>query len=208
MEEILQLYTAVDFPDTPLVCFDESSKQLVKESRVPVPMEPGQVARADYEYERNGTANLFMFFAPFKGWRHVEVTKQRTQIEYAHQMKWLVDEAFPEARQIHLVQDNLNTHVKSALYKAFEPSEARRILNRLTFHYTPKHGSWLNMAEIELSILSRQCLDRRIPDVQVLKKEIAAWETRRNDRAVPMNWRFTTRDARIKLRHLYPLIQD
>jgi DDE superfamily endonuclease len=170
-------------------------------------MEPGQPAREDYEYERNGTANLFMFLAPFKGWRHVEVTDQRTQLDYAAQMKWLVDEALPDAIQIRLVQDNLNTHVKASLYKAFPPAEARRILNRLAFHYTPKHGSWLNMAEIELSVLSRQCLDRRIPDQDTLKTEVAAWEKKRNETANTIDWRFTTQDARIKLKHLYPSFQ-
>jgi transposase len=207
MEEVLQLYTSIDNPRYPLVCFDEANKQLVKETRTPVPMQPGQPAREDYEYERNGTANLFMFFAPFKGWRHVEVTAQRTQLDYAQQMKWLVDEAFPDAIQIRLVQDNLNTHVKAALYKAFKPAEARRILNKLAFHYTPKHGSWLNMAEIELSVLSKQCLDRRIPDADTLKTEVAAWEAKRNQTANTVDWRFTTQDARIKLKHLYPSFQ-
>jgi uncharacterized small protein (DUF1192 family) len=204
MEEVLQLYTSIDNPRYPLVCFDESNKQLVKETRPPEPMQPGQPAREDHEYERNGTASLFMFFAPFKGWRHVEVTEQRTQLDYAQQMKWLVDVAFPDAIQIRLVQDNLNTHVKASLYKAFPPAEARRILNKLAFHYTPKHGSWLNMAEIELSVLSKQCLDRRIPDRATLQSEVAAWEAMRNQTANTVDWRFTTQDARIKLKHLYP----
>jgi hypothetical protein len=208
MEEVLQLYTSIDHPHDPLVCFDETSKQLTQENRVPQPMAPGQPARQDYEYERNGTANLFMFFAPFKGWRHVAVTNQRTQLDYAQQMKWLVDVAFPHAIQIRVVQDNLNTHVKASLYKAFPPAEARRILNRLSFHYTPKHGSWLNMAEIELSVLSKQCLDRRIPDQDTLKAEIAAWQTKRNESANTVDWRFTTQDARIKLKHLYPAFQE
>ncbi len=177
---------------------------MVKETRPPAPMQSGQPAREDYEYERKGTANLFMFFAPFKGWRHVEVTAQRTQLDYAQQRKWLVDEAFPAAIQIRLVQDNLNTHVKAALYKAFKPVEARRILNKLAFHYTPKHGSWLNMAEIELSVLSKPCLDRRIPAADTLKTEVAAWEAKRNQTANTVDWRFTTQDARIKLKHLYP----
>jgi uncharacterized small protein (DUF1192 family) len=207
MEEVLQLYTSIDNPRYPLVCFDESNKQLVKETRPPEPMQPGQPAREDYEYERNGTANLFMFFAPFKGWRHVEVTEQRTQLDYAQQMKWLGDVALPDAIQIRLVQDNLNTHVKASLYKAFPPAEARRILNKLTFHYTPKHGSWLNMAEIELSVLSKQCLDRRIPDIGTLKSEVAAWEAQRNQTANTVDWRFTTQDARIKLKRLYPSFQ-
>lgn len=208
MEEVLDLYSQSEDPSYPLVCFDEASKQLSKETHLPQAAEPGQVAREDYQYERNGTANLFMFSAPLLGWRHVEVTEQRTQIDYAQQMKWLVDVGFPEALQIRVVQDNLNTHVKASLYKAFEAPEARRILERLDFHYTPKHGSWLNMAEIELSVLSRQCLDRRIPDLAALKTEVAAWETRRNDTANKIDWQFTTQDARIKLKHLYPSFEE
>lgn len=191
-----------------MVCFDETSKQLVKETRQPQAAEPGRAAREDYQYERNGTANLFLFSAPLLGWRHVAVTDQRTQMDYAKQMKWLVEVAFPEAIKVRVVQDNLNTHVKSALYKAFEPEEARRILNRLEFHYTPKHGSWLNMAEIELSVLSRQCLERRIPDKESLITEIAAWEEGRNLSGNKINWRFTTQDARIKLKHLYPSFHE
>jgi hypothetical protein len=208
MEEVLEVYISTEDPDYPLVCFDEASKQLVKETRLPQPVEPGKPAREDYEYERNGTANLFMFFAPMTGWRHVEVTEQRTQIDYAQQMKWLVDKGFPDAIKIRVVQDNLNTHVKASLYKAFKAEEARRILNRLEFHYTPKHGSWLNMAEIELSVLSRQCLDRRISDQETLKIEVKAWEENRNDKSETVGWRFTTEDARIKLRHLYPSIEE
>lgn len=208
MEEVLDLYSQSEDPSYPLVCFDEASKQLSKETHIPQAAGPGQVAREDYQYERNGTANLFMFSAPLLGWRHVEVTEQRTQIDYAQQMKWLVDVGFPGALQIRVVQDNLNTHVKASLYKAFEAPEARRILERLDFHYTPKHGSWLNMAEIELSVLSRQCLDRRIPDLETLKIEVAAWETRRNDTANKIDWQFTTQDARIKLKHLYPSFEE
>jgi transposase len=208
MEEVLEVYTSTEDPDYPLVCFDEASKQLVKETRLPQPVEPGKPAREDYEYERNGTANLFMFFAPMTGWRHVEVTEQRTQIDYAQQMKWLVDKGFPDAIKIRVVQDNLNTHVKASLYKAFKAEEARRILNRLEFHYTPKHGSWLNMAEIELSVLSRQCLDRRIPDQETLRIEVKAWEEKRNDKSDTVGWRFTTEDARVKLKHLYPSIKE
>jgi DDE superfamily endonuclease len=207
MEEVLDLYSQPEDPNYPLVCFDEASKQLTKETHLPQATQLGQVAREDYQYKRNGTANLFMFSAPLLGWRHVDVTDQRTQIDYAYQMKWLVDVGFPDALQIRIVQDNLNTHVKASLYKAFEASEARRILNRLDFHYTPKHGSWLNMAEIELSVLSRQCLDRRIPDQETLKTEIAAWEKRRNENANKVDWHFTTEDARIKLKHLYPSFQ-
>jgi DDE superfamily endonuclease len=208
MEEVLDLYSQPEDPNYPLVCFDEASKQLTTEIYLREAAQPGKVAREDYQYERNGTANLFMFSAPLKGWRQVQVTDQRTQLDYAQQMKWLVDVAFPDAIQVRVVQDNLNTHVKASLYKAFEAPEARRILNRLDFHYTPKHGSWLNMAEIELSVLSRQCLDRRIPDKENLKSEIAAWEDRRNRSGNTIEWRFTTQDARIKLKHLYPSFQE
>lgn len=208
MEEVLDLYSQPEEPNYPLVCFDEASKQLTKETHVREAAQPGQLAREDYQYQRNGTANLFMFSAPLNGWRHVEVTDQRTQLDYAEQMQWLVDVAFPDAIQVRVVQDNLNTHVKASLYKAFKAPEARRILNRLDFHYTPKHGSWLNMAEIELSVLSRQCLKRRIPDKENLKSEIAAWEDRRNRSSNTIEWRFTTQDARIKLKHLYPSFQE
>lgn len=208
MEDVLDLYSQPEDPNYPLVCFDETSKQMTKETHLPKAAEPGQVAREDYQYERNGTANLFMLSAPLNGWRHVEVTDQRTQLDYAGQMKWLVDVAFPNAIKVRVVQDNLNTHVKASLYKAFEAPEARRILNRLEFHYTPKHGSWLNMAEIELSVLSRQCLDRRIPDKETLKSEVAAWVERRNRSGNTIEWRFTTQDARIKLKHLYPSFHD
>lgn len=206
MEEVLQIYTTPYDPDYPLVCFDESSKQLISETRIPLPPEPGKTERFDYEYKREGVCNLFMFFEPLAGWRHVEVTDRRTQIDYAQQMKYLVDERYPHAQKIRLVQDNLNTHIGASLYKAFEPSEARRILDKLEFHYTPKHGSWLNMAEIELSVLTRQCLDRRIPQQDLLKEEVVAWEQRRNQLEASANWRFTTADARIKLKRLYPSI--
>ncbi len=206
MEEVLQLDLSIDNSRYPLVCFDESCKQLVVETRMPQPLQPGQPARFDYEYERNGVCNLFMCFAPLQGWRQVTVTQTRTQIDYAHQMRYLVDEAFPDAIKVRGVQDNLNTHVKAALYKAFQPKEARRILDRLEFHYTPKHGSWLNMAEIELSVLARQCLDRRISTPEALTTEVAAWVTERNAQSKTMDWRFTTQDARIKLKHLYPSI--
>jgi hypothetical protein len=206
MEEVLQIYTTPYDPDYPLVCFDESSKQLISETRIPLPPEPGKTERFDYEYKREGVCNLFMFFEPLAGWRHVEVTDRRTQIDYAQQMKYLVDERYPHAQKIRIVQDNLNTHIGASLYKAFEPSEARRILDKLEFHYTPKHGSWLNMAEIELSVLTRQCLDRRIPQQDLLKEEVVAWEQRRNQLEASANWRFTTADARIKLKRLYPSI--
>lgn len=204
MEDVLELYHEPYDPLRPVVCFDEGTKQLIGETRVPLPMSPGQPQRYDYEYERHGTANLFMFFEPLAGWRHVDVTDRRTKIDYAHCMKDLVDVHFPDAQVIRVVQDNLNTHRYASLYEAFEPAEARRILERLDFHFTPKHGSWLNMAEIELNALSRQCLDRRIDNKALLTTEVAAWEDDRNQRASTVNWQFTTQDARIKLRKLYP----
>ncbi len=204
MEETLDLYQQPYDEDEPLVCFDESSKQLLAETREPIPMEPGQPQRYDTEYKRNGTANLFMFFEPLGNWRHVEVTDQRTKIDFAHCMKTLVDDFFPDAKLVHVVMDNLNTHKLASLYEAFPAKEAHRIARKLQFHYTPKHGSWLNMAEIELSILSRQCLSRRIPKKDTLKKEAKAWQTRRNHSEATINWRFTTKDARIKLKRLYP----
>ena len=185
---------------------DESSKQQVKEVRTPIPMKAGQPERFDNEYERNGVSSLFMFFAPLEGWRHVEVTDHRTAEDWALQIKQLIDVYYPEAEIIRLVMDNLNTHTPASLYKVFEPEEARRIANKLEIHYTPKHGSWLNMAEIELSILSRQCLDRRIPDQETLRAEVAAWEVARNKVEAKMDWQFTTEDARVKLKKLYPSI--
>ena len=206
MEEVLQLYTSPSHLDYPLVCFDETSKQLISETREPLPPGSRQPERFDYEYQREGVCNLFMFFEPLTGSRHVEVTERRTSIDYAQQLKYLVDERHPQAQKIRVVQDNLNTHVKASLYKAFTPAEARRILDKLEFYYTPKHGSWLNMAEIELSVLNRQCLNRRIPNKDILIEEVAAWEQRRNQNSSPVDWRFTTEDARIKLKRLYPSI--
>ncbi len=206
MEDVLDVYTRAYDPQNPVVCFDESNKQLVAETIEPLPMEPGEPQRYDYQYERNGVCNLFMFNEPLAGWRHLAVTDRRTAIDYAQQMKYLVDVRYPDARQITLVHDQLNTHVPASLYKAFEPVEAKRILDKLEFHYTPKHGSWLNMAEIELSVLARQCLDRRIPDKATLEKEVAAWEERRNRHHSTVDWQFTTVDARIKLKRLYPSI--
>lgn len=206
MEDILDVYKLPHDPKKPLVCMDESSKQQVKEVRVPIPMKEGQPERYDNEYERNGVSNLFMFFAPLEGWRHVEVTDRRTAVDWALQIKQLVDVHYPEAETIRLVMDNLNTHTPASLYQAFEPEEARRIASKLEIHYTPKHGSWLNMAEIELSILSRQCLDRRIPDQDTLRSEVSAWEATRNQHLEKMEWRFTNEDARIKLKKLYPSI--
>ena len=206
MEEVLAVYTRRRDPDCPLVCLDETSKQLVAETRTPIPMTAGQPARFDYEYERNGTANLFMLFAPLEGWRHVKVTDRHTAVDYAHVLKDLVDIHFPGARTIVLVQDNLNIHAKASLYEAFPAAKARRLVERFEWHYTPKHGSWLNMAESELGVLSSQCLDRRIPDKQTLIDEINAWQYDRNARHNKANWQFTTDQARVKLKHLYPAI--
>jgi hypothetical protein len=204
MEDVLEVYRRPYDPKRPLVCIDEASKQQVKETREPLPRQVGKPQRYDYEADRNGVSNLFMIFAPLEGWRHVDVTDRRTSVDFAHCLKDVVDVHFAEADQIVLVSDNLNTHKPAALYEAFAPAEARRILEKLEWHYTPKHGSWLDMAEIELSVLQRQCLDRRIPDQETLKREIAAWECERNQHAVKANWRFTTEDARIKLKKLYP----
>jgi hypothetical protein len=186
------------------VCFDEGTKQLISETRIPLPMQSGQPQRFDYEYERHGTCNLFTFCEPLAAWRHIEVTNRRTMIEYAHCMKYLTDERYPNAKVIRVVQDNLSTHKPAALYEAFPPEEARRILQRLKFHFTPKHGSWLNIAEIELNVLSSQCLDRRIGDKETLIKEVVAWNHDRNQQAASVNWQFTTQDARVKLKRLYP----
>jgi len=204
MEEVLEVYTQPHDPQTPLVCLDETSKQLVSETRTPIPMKPGQPERADYEYERGGTANLFMLFAPLEGWRRTKVTDHRKAADYAHVLKDLSDVHFPRAKKIVLVQDNLNTHAKASLYEAFPPAEARRLVERFEWHYTPKHGSWLNMAESELGVLASQCLDRRIPDKETLSREVAAWQDRRNKNQTKADWRFTAADARIKLKRLYP----
>ena len=206
MEDVLEVYTRPRDPARPLVCLDETSKQLVAETRTPEPMRPGQPARHDYEYKRNGTTNLFMLFAPLEGWRHVAVTERRTAIDYAKILRDLSDIHFPGADKIILVQDNLNTHVPASLYEAFEPAEARRVIARFEWHYTPKHGSWLNLAESELAVLSNQCLDRRIADAATLSSEVAAWVARRNTHNAKANWRFTTADARVKLKTLYPAL--
>jgi len=189
-----------------VVCLDETSKQLVAETRAPIPAKPGQPARRDYEYERNGTANLFMLFAPLEGWRHFEVTARHTAADYAQILKDLSDKHFPDAAEIVLVQDNLNTHKPASLYEAFPAAEARRLVERFELHYTPKHGSWLDMAESELSVLSTQCLDRRIPDKQTLIEEVAAWESSRNKIHAKADWQFTAADARVKLKRFYPVI--
>jgi hypothetical protein len=208
MEDVLELYTRPYDPLRPQVCMDETSKQLLRETRQPLPMEPGRVKRRDYEYERGGVVNLFMFLEPLMGRRWVDVTEQRTKVDWAHQIKELVDERYPEAECIVLVMDNLNTHTPASLYEAFDPEEARRIANKLEIHYTPKHGSWLNMAEIELSVLSRQCLDRRVPDFETLEVEVASWQERREEKGTKIDWRFSAEDARIKLKRLYPSLQE
>ena len=204
MEDVLEVYHRPHDPACPVVCLDETSKQLVAETRVPIAAKPGQVARHDYEYERNGTANLFMMFAPLEGWRHVEVTDRHAAADYARVLKDLSDTHFSKAKKIVLVQDNLNTHKPASLYEAFPPEEARRLVERFEWHYTPKHGSWLDMAESELSVLSSQCLDRRIADKQTLTEEVAAWENSRNKKHAKADWHFTTADARVKLKRLYP----
>lgn len=208
MEDVLDVYARPYDPKRPVVTFDEQLVQLIAEKRRPLPAKPGQPERFDYEYKRNGTRNLFVFFQPLAGWRHVLITERRTKIDYAQAMRYLVDELFPEADVVVVVEDNLNTHTPAALYEAFEPAEAKRILDRLEFHYTPKHGSWLNMVEIELSILSEQCLDDRIPDEQTLRREVEAWETARNEQRATVNWRFSTSDARVKLERLYPNLSE
>ena len=204
MEDVLDLYHEACDPERPVVCFDETSRQLVEDVRPPIKAKPGRVERYDTEYQRNGTRNLFMFCEPKGGWRHVEVTERRTAVDFAHQMRWLVDQAYPHARVVRLVLDNLNTHKLGSLYEAFGASEARRIAKRLEFHHTPTHGSWLNMAEIELSVFSRQCLNRRVGDEVLLRREVAALERERNDAGAVIDWRFSTQDARSKLQHIYP----
>ena len=206
MEDVLAVYTRPHDPDRPLVCLDETSKQLTAETRRPIPMKTGRPARCDYEYERNGVANLFMMFAPLEGWRHVQVTDRHAAVDYAHVLKDLADARFAAAKVIVLIQDNLSVHSKASLYEAFPAAEARRLVERFEWHYTPKHGSWLNLAESELGVLSSQCLDRRISDKHILVAEVAAWEHDRNANHAKANWRFTTPDARIKLKHLYPSI--
>ena len=204
MEDVLDCYERIYDPNEPVVCFDETSKQLIGETRLPIPMQPGQVQRYDYEYERRGTRNLFLFFEPLANWRHVTVTRRRTKQDFAHQMRWLVDELYPRANCIHLVLDNLNTHTAAALYDTFAPDEARRILRRIVFHYTPKHASWLNMAEIEFSVFSRACLQQPILNEELLKRHVAALELERNSKQATVDWQFTCADARIKLKRLYP----
>lgn len=204
MEDILDVYTRPYDPCRPLICMDERSKQLLRETRPPLPAVPGQPGRVDYEYQRGGVVNLFLSCEPLAGQRWVTVTDRRTKADWAQQIKELVDGRYPAAERIVLVLDNLNTHTPAALYEVFPPAEAKRLADQLEIHYTPKHGSWLNIAEIELSVLSRQCLDRRVPDWATLEAEVVAWQARRNAAGGPVDWRFTTKDARIKLKRLYP----
>lgn len=208
MEDVLDLYERPYNPQEPVMCFDETSKQLIAEKRQPLPTKPGHALRYDYEYERRGTRNLFMLFEPLANWRHVAVTDQRTQQDFARQMQWAVDVRYPDAVCVHVVLDNLNTHTEAALYQTYSPVEARRILNKLRFHYTPKHASWLNMAEIEFSVFSQICLHQRIPDEAILKRHVLALETERNTHQATVNWHFTCDDARIKLKRLYPSLDD
>lgn len=207
MEDVLDVYTRPYDPQYPQVCMDEVSKQLLEDVRPPLAMTPGQLERVDYEYERNGVANLFLGCEPLAGKRWLTVSDRRTKVDWAYWVKDMVDVRYPEAKRIVLVTDNLNTHTPAALYEVFAPQEAKRLVDKLEIHYTPEHGSWLNIAEIELSILSRQCLDRRIPDRATLRAEVAAWEERRNALGGKVNWHFTTKDARIKLKRLYPSIE-
>jgi len=206
MEDVLTVYKRPYSPEVPVVCMDETSKQLIRETRLQMQAKPGKPARYDYEYERNGVCSLFMFYEPFGGKRFVSVTDRRTKVDWAIQIKKLLDICYPDVQKIILVMDNLNTHTGASLYEAFEPQEARRLLNRLEIHYTPKHGSWLNIAEIELRILNGQCLKRRIPDKKILSSEVMAWQEKRNFNQAKVDWHFTTEDARIKLKRLYPIL--
>jgi len=208
MEDVLDLYEEEYDPRYPKVCFDEKLVAPEADIRPPEPMKLGQPERVDYEYERLGTANLFFFVEPLTGWRHVEMTEHRTKIDYAHCIHWLVDQVYPHAEYVRIVQDNLNTHTPAALYEAFEPAEARRILQRVEFHYIPKHGSWLNMAEIEISIFARGCLSRRVTSMQDLRQRIATLEAQRNAQHCTISWRFTSNDARDKLHDLYPVVNN
>jgi hypothetical protein len=207
MEDVLAVYTRPYDPRRPQVCLDETSRQLLGEVTPSLPPAPGQPAREDYEYQRHGVCNVFLVCEPLRGWRHVTVSARRTRIDWAHCVKDLLDVCYPDAEQVVLVQDNLNTHTPASLYAAFEPAEAKRLADRLELHSTPKHGSWLNMAEIELSVLSEQCLDRRLADRATLEREVAAWQATRNGAGRGVDWRFTTEDARIKLEKLYPVLE-
>ena len=207
MEEVLDVYVQPHDPQRPQVCMDETSKQLLADVQEPLPVQAGQPQRVDYEYQREGVADLFMFFEPLAGKRFVQVTDQRTRKDWARAMQTLSDVIYPQAEKIVIVMDNLNTHSPISFYETFEPEEARRLTNLFEFHFTPKHGSWLNMAEIELGVLIRQCLSRRIADKSILEREVLAWQNDRNAKVVKVDWRFTTADARIRLKHLYPVIQ-
>ncbi len=207
MEDVLAVYKRPSDPKRPVVCMDESSKQLLADIQTALPMEPGQVQRYDYEYERHGVSNLFMFFVPLENKRRLKVTDRRCRRDWAEAMQELADEDYPDAEKIVVVMDNLNTHSPISFYETFPPEEARRLIDRFEFHYTPKHGSWLNMAEIEFSVLARQCLNRRIPNRECLDREVQAWFNYRNETSTTINWRFTTEDARIKLKRLYPLLE-
>ena len=204
MEDVLELYEEPYDPTRPVVCFDEMPVQLVGETRVPQPPAPGRAARYDYEYRRNGTANVFIHFEPKAGWRHADATERRTKVDFAGQMKHLCDELYPDAEKVRVVLDNLNAHTAGALYEAFAPAEARRLAVKLEFHYTPKHASWLNMAELELSVLARQCLSRRIPDATTLAAEVKAWQDARNRDRIRINGCFKVADARKKMSRVYP----
>jgi DDE superfamily endonuclease len=207
MEDVLEVYTRPYDPRRPQVCLDETSRQLLGDVSPPCPVAPGRPAREDYGYVRHGVCNLFLVTEPLAGWRHVTCSDRRTRIDWANTIKELVDLHYPDAEQIVLVQDNLNTHTPASLYEAFAPAEAKRLADKLELHYTPKHGSWLNMAEIELAMLTQQCLDRRLADRATPERETAAWQGARNAAGRGVNWRFTTEDARIKLQHLYPTTQ-
>lgn len=207
MEDVLEVYKLPYDANRPMLCMDEMPKQLLADKQESVACQAGKPARQDYEYKRNGVADLFIVFEPLQGKRFVEVTEKRRKIEWATVMKQVADELYPQAEKILVVLDNLNTHTPSAFYETFAPEEARRLVERFEFHFTPKHGSWLNMAEIELSALARQCLDRRIPDTDTLTEEVHAWQQQRNDEVVKVQWQFQTTDARTKLKHLYPKIQ-
>jgi DDE superfamily endonuclease len=207
MEDVLQVYKRPYDPEFPVICMDEQPIQLHRETRIALPLKPGRPLRFDYEYERNGTANNFMFTEPLGGWRKVKVRARKTKRDWAEEIRELLDKDYPHAQRVVLVMDNLNTHTPGTFYEAFEPSEARRLLNRLEIHHTPKHGSWLNIAEIELSVFTRQCLCRRMPDLETLRQEAVAWYCERNARQKSVDWHFTTEDARIKLKRLYPQTQ-
>jgi DDE superfamily endonuclease len=207
MEDVLEVYHRPYDSRRPVVCLDEGGKQLIGDVRPPLPVRPKHPAKEDHEYKRNGTANVFMLFEPLKGWRHAEVTQRRTNRDFAQVIRELLEVWYPTAEKVVLVLDNLSTHTPAALYETFEPAEARRLVERLEIHYTPKHGSWMNMAELELSVLARQCLDRRIPDMEILRREVAAWEESRNAASVRVDWQFATADARVKLKRLYPVLE-